>query len=99
MRDDRLYVVARIRASHDQIDRVHEVLSSLVAPTRAEEGCLRYDLLRSDDDPAEFIFLEEWTGEPALTRHFASRHFEMAGEQLTGLLAAPTTIARYTRVD
>ncbi len=98
MRDGKLCVVARVRATYDQTERVREILEELVEPTRAEAGCHRYDLFVSEEDPGEFVFIEEWEDETALTSHFATTHFEASGAALTGLLAEPTTILRYSRV-
>jgi quinol monooxygenase YgiN/quercetin dioxygenase-like cupin family protein len=44
-------------------------LLSLAAPTRAEAGCLRYDLYRSSVAPHEFMRLEVWASPAALAAH------------------------------
>lgn len=62
--------VARPGAEGEVLDR----LRSLLAPTRAEGGCLRYDLHRSEDDPAVFAMIEEWATRADWERHIRSPH-------------------------
>ena len=51
-----------------------ELLLGLVAPTRAEDGCIDYDLHQSTDNPALFVFYEKWTSAAALKVHSRSAH-------------------------
>ncbi len=44
-------VVARVTAKPDSIGHVRDVLLGQVAPTRAEAGCVRYDLMQNVSDP------------------------------------------------
>jgi len=53
-------VVARFLAKDGQEARVEETLRAMVAPTRAEEACISYDLYRSRDQSAVFYMLENW---------------------------------------
>ncbi len=47
-------------------------LLSVAAPTRAEVGCLAYDLYESPDAPTEFMRLERWRSLADLEAHKAS---------------------------
>ncbi len=67
-------VIAHIHAKPGQEDAVRAVLESYVAPTRLEEGCLRYDLFVDVSDPTKFTFVEEWTSMAALEKHSQSPH-------------------------
>lgn len=49
-------------------------LLSLSAPTRAEPGCLRYDLYQSSVTPHEFMRLEVWESLAALEAHKKTPH-------------------------
>src|SRR6516162_1566156 len=46
-----LTLLAIIKAKADQANELGRRLAALVAPTRAESGCINYDLHRSNDDP------------------------------------------------
>ena len=55
-----LTIVARIEAKKEKIALVKSELLKLIEPTRKEEGCLQYDLHQDNDNPAVFLFFENW---------------------------------------
>ena len=69
-------------------EQVYREVVSLLAPTRAEPGCIVYDVHRATDNPARFMFYEIWTSEAELERHLAmpylKRWVAMAPDLLTG---------------
>lgn len=67
----------------------------LVEPTRAEAGCLRYELLQSSVAPTEFVVVEEWTDERAINQHLQSAHVEEAFLEGQSLFASPPEIRHY----
>ena len=69
-----LVVVAVIRARPETAAALLPMLESLVAPTRTESGCERYDLYRSIDDPLLFFFHEVWGSESDHRRHLGTPH-------------------------
>ncbi|MGK5011662.1 putative quinol monooxygenase [Janthinobacterium sp. MDB2-8] len=71
-----LIVVATIDALADHIDAVRAALEAVVPPSRAESGCLRYELHLDNKIPTRFIMLEEWTDKAALTAHDTTPHFK-----------------------
>ena len=91
-------VVARITARPGMEDRVREELRRLLAPTRAEPGCLNYDLHEAPGNPGEFMFHENWAGPAALDRHLASAHIGAWRAVAADLLARPIEITRWRRV-
>jgi quinol monooxygenase YgiN len=56
-------------------------LLSLAAPTRAEPGCLAYDLYQSPDAPSEFLRLERWSSLADLEAHKAMPHLRASFEK------------------
>jgi quinol monooxygenase YgiN len=92
----RLHVIANIRARPEHIDTVREVLTSYVQPTRAEAGCLVYDLFQNRSDAAHFTFVEEWADEASLDAHSKSAHITAGRERLKGLAAAE--VLKYSRL-
>lgn len=85
-----LDVVAVLVAKPGSESVVSEALGALVEPTRAEAGCLSYDLYVSQADPATFITVERWRSQDDLDGHLGTPHiataFEVAGDHLA---AAP----------
>jgi quinol monooxygenase YgiN len=58
-----------------QVDAVREALLGAIDSTRAEDGCLDYDLYQSFDDPAMLFYRENWTGQPVLDKHMNTPGF------------------------
>jgi len=54
----KLTIVANITAKSDKIEFVKGELEKLIDITRAEEGCLQYDLHQDNEKPAHFMFYE-----------------------------------------
>ena len=98
MAQDTLHVVARIVARPESVALVRTTLHGLLAPTRAEAGCLVYDLMQNLSDPTDFTFYEEWTGGAALDAHAASAHIAAAFSTLDGHLVS-RDVRRYSQVE
>jgi quinol monooxygenase YgiN/quercetin dioxygenase-like cupin family protein len=56
-------------------------LLSLSAPTRAESGCLQYDLYQSSANPHEFMRLEVWQSPAHLEAHKQTPHLRASFEK------------------
>jgi quinol monooxygenase YgiN len=87
-----LYITAIIKARPDSVDALSALFPPLVASTRQETGCHRYDLHRSISDPATFIMQEEWASEGSINEHSASDHFQQFVTAATPLLDGPLQI-------
>src|SRR3954464_53524 len=93
-----LDVIAHIQALPGEEDLVRQVLESYVAPTRLEEGCLRYDLFIDIDEPTKFTFVEEWTSIEALYKHAKSAHLAAGNALLQGKLATKTWVQKLKQI-
>jgi quinol monooxygenase YgiN len=69
-----IYLTAISRAKQQHIDQFKAILLELVVESRKEEACIQYDLHQSTDDPALFIFHEEWASKEALEVHNLTAH-------------------------
>lgn len=87
-----LTVIAKIVAKPDTIETVKQELLALVAPSRTDEGCVNYDLHQSIDDPAVFVFHENWTSKAMLESHLQTPHLSAFAAKAGGLLAQPLEI-------
>lgn len=85
-------VVAHLQSKPGCEEALRSVLTSFVAPTRQEEGCLRYDLHVDLDDPTKFTFIEEWESREALNKHGQSEHIAAGRAQFPELLAQPAWV-------
>jgi len=93
-----LGVVARLKARPDKVAELCSLLFGLLAPTRDEPGCIRYEMLVNREDPKEFTFIEEWQNEPALEAHFRTAHIRQALARFPDLLAEELDVRRYSLV-
>ena len=87
-----LTVIAKFQTNPGSEEEVKQALLGMTAPSRAEDGCLNYDILQSDEDPKVLFTYENWTGKPALEMHMQTPHFKNLGERLPPLLAVPMEI-------
>lgn len=93
-----LHVIARHFARPDQVERVREILLSLIAPSRAEAGCLKYELLQNIDDPTDFTFVETFADEAALKLHASSPYVSRLAARLKELVAKPSEVSVYKAI-
>jgi len=69
-----LTIVANIHANADKIELVKAELQNLVAITRAETGCILYDLHQDNENPAHFMFYETWQSRELWQTHMNAPH-------------------------
>lgn len=69
-----LTIVANIHAKAEKIDLVKAELLKLIDITRAEDGCIQYDLHQDNENPAHFMFFENWVSRELWQNHMAAPH-------------------------
>ena len=69
-----IYVIASLTVAPGKLDALRKAAPSVIEPTRAEPGCISYDLFVSATDPGQVRFVESWRSREALDEHFASAH-------------------------
>jgi quinol monooxygenase YgiN len=83
-----LHVVAVITAKPGTEAEVRAAMEAIVAPTRAEDGCVSYFLHASAADPAVFVTVEAWKSQEDLAGHMQTEHIKgliaAAGDKLAG---------------
>jgi quinol monooxygenase YgiN len=72
----KLTIIANIKAKADQVEQVKTELLQLVEPSRADAGCIHYDLHQDNKNPAHFLVYENWESPEALQKHSESPHFK-----------------------
>lgn len=83
-----LTIIANIHAHPDRIDLVRAELEKLIPITRAEQGCINYDLHQNNDDPAHFILYENWESRERWQTHMQAPHLAAFGAATKGAVAA-----------
>ncbi len=59
----------------ESIAKMKELLTAMVAPSKAEKGCLFYEIFQYENNPRKFMAVESWENEEALEGHKASAHY------------------------
>jgi quinol monooxygenase YgiN len=57
--------------------KMKELLSAMVAPSKAEEGVLFYEIFQYENNKRKFMAVETWRDESALDGHKASAHYKI----------------------
>lgn len=92
-------IIGTVTARPETREELASLLMALVAPTRAEAGCINYDFHVDAADPCVFVFYENWTDRAALDAHLAMPHLQPLVSQLDRLLACPVEIRPLTMLS
>ena len=81
-----LTIVARIVPTPGKEDDLEAAMKALVAATRAEAGCIQYDLHRTNEDPCVFLFFENWETHALWRAHMDGPHLKAFNEKASGMI-------------
>lgn len=93
-----LTVIAHATAKPGKIEAARTAMRALVGPTKAEPGCIDYELHQSEGDPAKFVFYENWTSVTHLDAHAKSAHIQAFRKLVPEILAGPVEISKWKKV-
>ncbi len=93
-----LTVVAVFLANPGLENELAASLQALVEPTRAEDGCLNYDLHCDLELTGRFLFYENWASREQWKAHMASAHLK-AHKETSGHLVAEVEILQMEQTD
>jgi len=82
-----LTIVARIEANPDRIELIKAELMKLVGPTLEEAGCIQYDLHQDNENPAVFVFYENWESRELWQEHMNNTHLAEYTKATEGAVA------------
>ncbi len=83
----KLTIVANIKVAPDKLDLVKAELEKLIPITRAENGCLQYDLHQDNENPEHFLFYENWESRELWQTHMSAPHLAAYMEATEGAVA------------
>lgn len=96
-----LYCVARFRAQAGKADELQQALTSLIADTHREAGCLLYQLTEevpyegANGEPWDCVFVERWASREAFDTHCAQPYIKEYFEQVAPALVAEADVRLY----
>jgi quinol monooxygenase YgiN len=88
-------IIGMVVARDETREELRAILAAQVAPTRAEEGCISYDLHVDAEEPNVFMFYENWWSKSDLDTHLKTPHLQPLFGRLEELLARPIEIKFY----
>jgi quinol monooxygenase YgiN len=91
-------IIAAFQARPGKEADLKKALISLVEPTRKDAGCLNYDLHASPEDPAKFLFHENWTSRVHLDAHLQSPHIKALLARVDELCAVAPEIKIWDKI-
>ena len=85
MKDNAKNVILNVHfvATPGSEEKLFGLLSALIGPTRAEAGCMVYELHRDPENAGRFMFYERFSSQEALDAHVAAPHFQNFGAART----------------
>ena len=93
-----LTIVAHITSNPSKVDLVKAELLKLIGPTRAESGCVQYDLHQDNDNPAHFMFYENRESRELWQTHMNAPHLA-AYMEATDDAVAEFTLNEMTQIS
>jgi len=81
-----------VQVPEEELDVIEQALVEHVRLTRAEPGCLRFDVTQAEDDPHRFNVHEEFVDRAAFERHQESVRSSKWGE-------VSTNVSRHYQID
>ena len=89
MADDQVFIFASLKPRAGKEAGAETLLRGMCAPSRAEEGCVFYNLYRPRDGSSTFHFFECWRDQAALDAHREMPHYKNFRENLGDLMDGP----------
>jgi quinol monooxygenase YgiN len=97
--DQRLALIVEFLPARGRAAELREALLGVVGPTRAEDGCLLYDLHEDVEDPEVLAFYEIWETPSHHAAHDATPHIIELVTRLPELTAEPPRVRRLRRIE
>ncbi|MEM9103923.1 MAG: putative quinol monooxygenase [Pseudomonadota bacterium] len=82
----KLTITGNIKVKPEYLGKVKEELLKLIPITRAEEGCIQYDLHQDNEDPTYFMFYENWNSRELWQTHMNNDHLKTYMEATDGMV-------------
>jgi len=92
MNDEKIVLIARLKVKADKIEETKQAALAIVEKSRAEDGCINYDIHQSIEDETLFFWHETWKNKAALDEYFATPFFGEFFKTVEGVAAEPPQI-------
>ena len=89
-----LFIFGRFHAREGEQAAVAAALREVLAPSRAETGCIAIDAFASTRDPLLFYVHSRWIDEAAFDLHATLPHTQRFMQRMTPLIDHPFEVTR-----
>ncbi len=93
-----IVVVAEAKAKPGKEDALRAKLLGLIEPTRAEEGCIQYNLHEAAGEDGQFVFYEIWRSKEDLDKHLATPYLQDLFAAVPELVEGEPRVVIYRRI-
>ena len=90
--DEKIVLFARLKVKIEAIEKAKQAALAIVAPSRAETGCINYDFHQAIDDASVFLWHETWTSKEAIDAHADSPHFKEFSRAIKDITDEPLQV-------
>ena len=91
-----IIVLAKIISKENMLNKIVDEAKPLIEATRAEEGCIDYNLYNLAEGDNTLLFVEKWDSEDSLKFHLKQAHFIEFGSAIEEYLATDLDISVYS---
>ena len=70
-----IVLAAKFTGKLEARNELMHLAASMLAPSRAESGCISYNFYQQQPGYNDFLFFEEWADQASLDAHFQTPHF------------------------
>ncbi len=99
MADEQVFIFATLKPQTGKEGEAESLLRGMCAPSRAEAGCVFYNLYTPRDGGGSFHFFECWRDQAALDAHREMPHYKKFREKLGDLMEGPPKAHLLQAVD
>lgn len=92
-------LIATLTGRPETREELYRLLVDQVGPTRAEHGCIDYNLHVDASDPCIFVFYENWESQADLDAHMKTDHLKPLMTQIDRLLAKPIDVRQLSPME
>lgn len=92
MSDEKIVLVARLKVRKNAVEEAKQAALAIVADSRAEAGCINYDIHQAIDDETVFVWHETWKSKAAIDEHFETQFFKDFSAKVEKIAAEPPQI-------
>ncbi len=90
-----LILIAKFKTKPECREQLIGLAKNAIGPSRAEEGCIIYDLLQNPLEPDSFTFYEKWRSRDDLDLHFEETHFKEFAEKVPEFIIGEPSLVSY----